>query len=316
MSFCVYCGTALTDPIRCGECGAYKAGSNWHQAAPSTAGSAATDTGWRPDPTGRHEGRYFVGGHPTDLIRDGNTEAVDPLGKQELDQAGAVNLSRTEVSTPPSHPGRRRLLWVLAAVALVVGLVGAGVGVTLYLNRDRETVDDKYLAALRQSGLSGEFNSDANAVAHGKQVCRQLEDGAKQQGMPVDQVAVEYYCPQFSEGFHVLETITVTGSMTLKDDSPNMYAPLITMSGSSCSGSSGYSDIDQGTQVTVKNGKGEILTTTFLEPGEGGRYQCTFRFSFDITEGEDRYVVSVTDRGDMSFSFADLKANGVSLFLG
>ena len=48
----------------------------------------------------------------------------------------------------------------------------------------------------------------------------------------------------------------------------------------------------------------------------GGRFLCTFKFSFDITEGEDRYVVSVSRRGDMSYSFADLKANGVSLVLG
>jgi Protein of unknown function (DUF732) len=191
-----------------------------------------------------------------------------------------------------------------------------GVGVTLFLNRNRESVDDTYLAALRRSGLSGEFNSDANAVAHGKQVCRQLEDGAPQQGMPVDQVAVDYYCPQFTEGFHVLETATVTGSFTLRDDSPNMYAPAITVSGSSCSGSGGYSDIDEGRQVTVKNGKGDILTTTVLESGEGGRFLCTFKFWFDITEGEDRYVVTVSRRGDMSYSFAELKDNGVSLVLG
>ena len=315
MSFCRYCGAALTDPNRCGECGAYKVESTWHQAATPTVGVAATETGWRPDPTGRHEGRYFVAGQPTDLIRDGNTEAVDPLGKQQLDQAGAVNISQSAVSAP-SHPGRRRLWWVLAAVVLVLGLVGAGVGVTLFLNRERESVDDKYLAALRQSSLSGEFNSDANAVAHGKQVCRQLEDGAPQQGMPVDQVAVDYYCPQFTEGFHVLETATVTGSFTLRDDSPNMYAPAITVSGSSCSGSGGYSDIDEGRQVTVKNGKGDILTTTVLESGEGGRFLCTFKFWFDITEGEDRYVVTVSRRGDMSYSFAELKDNGVSLVLG
>ena len=312
MSFCVYCGTALSDPTSCGQCGAYKVESTWHRAATSASDPATTETGWRPDPTGRHEGRYFVGGRPTDVIRDGTAEAVDPLGKQQLDQADNTSLP----PPAPSQPGGRRLWWVLAAVAMVVGLVGAGVGVTMYLNRDQETVDDKYLAALRQSGLSGEFNSDANAVAHGKQVCRQMEDGAKQQGMPVDQVAVRYYCPQFGDGFHVLETITVTGSFVLKDDAPSTYSPGITVSGSSCSGAGGYSDIDAGTQVTVKNGKGDILTTTFLESGEGGRFLCTFRFSFDITEGEDRYVVSVSDRGDMSYSFGNLKSNGVSLVLG
>jgi hypothetical protein len=193
----------------------------------------------------------------------------------------------------------RRLWWALAAV-VVLGLAGGGVGVALYLNRDRETVDDKYLAGLREAGLTGEFNSNANAIAHGKQVCRQLEDGGKQQGMPVDKVAVEYYCPQFKDGFHVLETITVSGSFTLKDESPNAYALAITVSGSSCSGSGGYGDIDEGTQVKVKNGKGEILTTTFLGTGSGGRFLCTFPFPFDITEGEDRYVVSVSRRGEMT----------------
>lgn len=315
MSFCVYCGTELTNPSRCGECGAYKVGSTWHQTATGMVDEATAETGWRPDPTGRHEGRYFVAGQPTDLIRDGHREAVDPLGKQQLDEAGAVRFSPSAPSAPARH-GHRRLWWVLAAVVVVLVLAGAAVGVTLFANRDRETVDDKYLAGLREAGLTGEFNSNANAVAHGKQVCRQLEDGGKQQGTPVDKVAVEYYCPQFKEGFHVLESITVTGSFTLKDESPNPYAPAITVSDSSCSGSGGYGDIDAGTQVTVKNGKGDTLTTTFLEAGSGGRFLCTFPFSFDITEGEDRYVVSVSRRGEMSYSFADLKANGVALVLG
>ena len=315
MSYCVCCGTALTDPNRCDSCGAYKVGSTWHEGVAPAVGVATAETGWRPDPTGRHEGRYFVAGKPTDLIRDGGSEAVDPLGKQQLDDAGGVGHSQ-KGALAPSRRGHRRLWWGIAAVVLVLALVGGGVALTLFLTRDRESVDDKYLAALRQSDLAGEFNSDANAIAHGKQVCRQLEDGGKQQGMPVDQVAVEYYCPQFSEGFHILEKVTVTGSFALRDESPNAYAPAITVSSSSCSGSGGYGDIDEGTQVTVKNGKGDTLTTTSLEAGEGGRYLCTFKFSFDITEGEDRYVVSVSRRGEMSYSFADLKANGVTLVLG
>jgi hypothetical protein len=155
------------------------------RGAKPTVGVAATETGWRPDPTGRHEGRYFVGGQPTDLIRDGNTEAVDPLGKQQLDQAGAVNISQSAAVSVPSRPGRRRLWWVLAAVVLVLGLVGAGVGVTLFLNRDRESVDDKYLAALRQSGLSESSTLTRTPSPNGKQVCRQLEHGARQQGCPL-----------------------------------------------------------------------------------------------------------------------------------
>ncbi|MGY4867315.1 DUF732 domain-containing protein [Mycolicibacterium elephantis] len=314
MNYCVFCGTALSDPARCGQCGAYKVGSSWQQVSPTVESSSTVpETGWRPDPTGRHEGRYFVGGHPTDLIRDGDVESVDPIGKQQLEDASAVR-----ASAPPTarRPRRRRLWWSVFGVVVVLMLAGVGVGVALYVNRDKETVDDRYLADLRQSGLAGEFNSDANAIAHGRQVCRQLEDGAKQQGMPVDEVAVAHYCPHFSEGYHILETITVTGSISLKDESPNYYYPAIVVSGATCSGAGGYSDIDAGAQVTVKNGKGDILTTTFLEPGKGGRYMCTFAFSFEITEGEDRYVVSLGRRGDMGYSFADLKSNGVTLTLG
>lgn len=316
MGFCVFCGSPLSDPARCGACGAYKVGSAWHEGSVTNYDSASTDTGgWRPDPTGRHEGRYYVGGRPTDLIRDGTTEDLDPVGKQQLDQAAAGGYAPSHDLASPGR-GRRRFWWISAAVIVVLALVGAGVGGALYLNRDRETVDEKYLAALQQADLSREFNSDANAIASGKQVCRQLEEGAAQQGMPADQVAVQYYCPQFSEGFEVLETSTVTGSFVLKDESSNIYSSAITVTGSTCSGSGGYSDIEEGTPVTVKNGKGEILATAFLEAGEGGRYQCTFPFSFEITEGEERYVVAVGRRGELSYTFDELKANGVMLVLG
>ncbi len=285
---------------------------DWQQGAMPPVPVSVSEMGWRPDPTGRHEGRYFIADQPTDLIRDGGIESRDALGKEQLDQAAAVLFP----SFDPVERRSRRLWWVIAAVIGVLALIGGAVGAVLYLTRDRQTVDDKYLLDLRSSGLSVEFNSDANAVAHGRQVCRQLEDGGAQQGLPVDQVAVGYYCPQFAEGFHVLETVTVKGSFTLQDTSPSAYSTPITVSGSSCSGSGGYDDIDQGTQVTVKNGKGDILTTTSLGSGEGGRYLCTFPFSFEITEGEDRYVVSVSRRGEMGYSFADLKSTGVSLVLG
>lgn len=293
MSNCGYCGATLSDAGRCEACGAYSV-------------ETSVGSGWRPDPTGRHEGRYFVAGQPTDLIRDGGAEALDPVGKTELEQVVTVGV--------PSGRGRR-LWWSIAAAGLLV-LIGGGVALTAFLTRDRQTVDDKYLADLRRLSLTAEFNSDANAVAHGKQVCRQLEDGGAQQGSRVDQVAVGYYCPQFSGGFHVLEKVTVKGSFTLYDKSPSAYSTSITVSGSSCSGSGGYNDIDQGTQVTVKNGKGDILATTSLGAGSGGQYLCSFPFSFQIAEGEARYVVTVSRRGDMGYSFTDLKTNGVALQLG
>lgn len=312
MTFCVYCGAALLNPDYCQACGAHRGvDGTWQQGSGPAHAAVATDIGWRPDPTGRHEGRYFAGGEPTDLVRDGTTESIDPVGEEQL--TGPVTIS--EATATSGGGTRRKWPWVVGSLIAVL-VIGAGIGLTLYLTRDKQTVDDKYLAAVRQAGLSGEFNSNANAVAHGRQVCRKLEDGAPQQGMPVDQVAVDYYCPQFAEGFHVLETATITGSFTLKDDSPSYAYPSIKVSGSSCTGAGGYSDIGVGTQVTVKNGKGDVLTTSELQSGEGGSMRCSFPFAFDVTDGEERYIVSVGRRGELSFSFGDLKSHGVELFLG
>lgn len=55
--------------------------------------NAFADTGWLPDPSGRHEGRDLVAGQPTDLIRDGGIEILDSVGKQQLDQAVVVGVS-------------------------------------------------------------------------------------------------------------------------------------------------------------------------------------------------------------------------------
>lgn len=269
------------------------------------------ETGWRPDPTGRHEGRYFVNGQPTDLTRDGGIETLDPMGVVNLEAAVAE-----QDSVQSGESRSRRWIWVVLAVVVTVVLAAAGVGAYLYLHRERVSPEDKYLAALEQSGHAGEFNSDANAVAHGRQVCRELKDGGPQQGMPADEVAVQNFCPEFAEGFHVLETATITGTFTLNVDSPNAYYPSIEVDGSTCAGAGGYSDVSAGTAVTVKNAKGEILTTTYLEPGQGSSYRCVFGITFVITDGQDRYVVSVGRRGELSYSFAELKAGGVALQLG
>ena len=312
MGFCVFCGAALSDYSRCDSCGAVKVGDTWQEAGAPVA-TTSGETGWRPDPTGRHEGRYYVGGQPTDLTRDGGVETLDPTGKAQLE--GAVAESYSAVT----HPGSRSRGTIWAAVAasvLVIAVVAGGVGAYLYLNREQVDPEGEYLVALRQAGHAGEFNSDANAVAHGRQVCRTLAEGGRQQGMPADEVAVQHFCPEFAEGFHVLETATITGTFTLNDDSPSTYSPSIDVDGSSCEGAGGYSDVNAGTPVTVKNGKGEILTTTYLEQGRGGRYMCTFGITFEVTEGQDRYVVNVGRRGELSFSFAELKSSGVALVLG
>jgi hypothetical protein len=201
------------------------------------------------------------------------------------------------------------------AVAVIV-LLGLVVWVLLLSDPAPEPPDAHYLAALRDAGLADQFNSDANAVAHGRQVCRALDDGGPQQGLPADKLAVDAFCPRFSEGFHVLETATVSGAFVLTDSGSNEYTRSIGTDGASCVGTDGYSDVGPQTQVIVKNGKGEILSTTTLGPGKGDRSTCTFPFTFSVTEGQERYVVSVGHRGDFSYSFSQLLHQGVRIRLG
>ena len=66
----------------------------------------------------------------------------------------------------------------------------------------------------------------------------------------------------------------------------------------------------------VKNGKGEILASTALGTGHGNEVTCTFSFSFPVTEGQDRYVVSVGRRGEFSYTFEQLQTHGVQIHLG
>lgn len=85
-----------------------------------------------------------------------------------------------------------------------------------------------------------------------------------------------------------------------------------------CEGRGGYSDIGSSTQVVVENQTGVILARTTL--GIFAQFQsnvgrsCTWSFSLDIPKGEEFYVLSVGSRGDMVYSFEDLKF--VSLTLG
>jgi hypothetical protein len=175
---------------------------------------------------------------------------------------------------------------------------------------------EEYLSALRDGGYGGEFPSDAAAVAHANSICNSLREGGKQQGMPVDLIGVKTYCSEFESGYKVLETIKVQGSFELIDTDPGYYFPSIVSSGGACEGSSGYSDIHSGTSVILKNSTGTLLAQTTLSAGTGDRMFCTFTFSLTVTEGEDDYVASVSHRGDVHYSFQQLKSSGLHLTLG
>ena len=288
---CPYCGSDCDDSGTCDRCG--------------SAQASAALTGWRPDPTARYEGRYYVAGRPTNRARNGKAESTDPVGGQMLPDYVEMPIARSSI----------RSTWLATGAATAIIVMVAAVVWALWLSgrRSAPAPEPGYLLALKDAGLATQFNSDANALAHGRQVCRQLEDGGPQQGLLADKIAVDAFCPQFVEGFHLLETVTVSGTFVLID-SAGMGA--ITSDGASCVGAEGYSDIGHDTPVAVKNGKGEILATTTLGQGTGSTANCTFSFGFPVTEGQDRYVVSVGRRGEFSCTFEQLQARGVQIRLG
>jgi hypothetical protein len=222
------------------------------------------------------------------------------------------------VDLPPRSRMSIRSSWfgtgVGAAIIVMLALVLWALRVPDH--RQSESPDALYLSTLQDAGLAGQFNSDVNAIAHGKQVCRQLDDGGPRQRPAADKIAVDAFCPQFSKGFHILETATVTGTFVLTGGGSNAEISSIESDGASCHGVNGYSDIDRNTQVIVRTGTGEILDTTPLGDGHGDDLTCTFSFSFPVTEGQDRYVVSVSHRGDFIYTFNQLARQGVHIRLG
>jgi hypothetical protein len=292
---CPYCGDDVADRDVCEKCGGLR--------------EDVKLTGWRPDPTARHEGRYYVAGRPTNRVRDGRSEAGDLAGARMLPNYVEVPArSRTSI----------RSSWLGTGVAAGIIVLLALVFWALRVPHQRQSQPPEaiYLSALHDAGLAGQFNSDANAIAHGNQVCRQLDGGGPQQGLAADKIAVDVFCPRFSEGFHVLETATVTGTFVLTGEGPNAEISSIASDGTTCHGVEGYADIDRSTAVMVRNGTGAILSTTTLGDGHGDDRTCTFTFSFPITEGQDRYVVSVSHRGEFIYTFDQLANQGVHIRLG
>ena len=201
--FCPYCGFDVGESDACSRCGTLQ-------------GSDAL-TGWRPDPTARHEGRYYTAGRPTDRVRDGKRESTDSAGGQLLPRYTTL---------PASAGARSAWLGTGGAVAVIVAVAAVVWGVLLP-GPHRNSPEESYLSSLRDGGFTGQFNSEANALAHGRQVCKQLEEGGPQQGLPADKLAVDAFCPQFNGGFRILETANATGTFVLTDSSANEYTKAV-----------------------------------------------------------------------------------------
>jgi hypothetical protein len=85
-----------------------------------------------------------------------------------------------------------------------------------------------------------------------------------------------------------------------------------------CYGQNGYNDIGPGSQITVRDSRGEIIALTNLEMGgESSDFACGYVFVVDVPESRF-YTFSLGRRGDISYSFEDLEDAGwrVDLYIG
>lgn len=171
--------------------------------------------------------------------------------------------------------------------------------------------NSRYLDELREADLGGEFASDAVAIAAGRAICSDLDQGGKSQGPNSAAIAVRNFCPDYTGGFRELGEFRVTGTFVLYDEDYLCIGGGLTLE-------FGYRDINSETDVFWDNEKGDRLATTTLgTKTKSGFRSCTWTFSLDLPEGEERYVLSVGRRGTKEFTEAELKVPGaVALSLG
>jgi len=91
--------------------------------------------------------------------------------------------------------------------------------------------------------------------------------------------------------------------------------PSIQNNTSGCEGIGGYSDIRSGTGVTLKDGGGKVLATSFLDSVSGTSNSCVFKVSLASVPEVPFYTVEISHRGQLSYSLADMKTQDWSLDL-
>lgn len=80
-----------------------------------------------------------------------------------------------------------------------------------------------------------------------------------------------------------------------------------------CTPTGGYSDLHSGTQVLVKDGASKVIAQGRLEEGHQGDGKnanviCVFSFTVPEVPDADFYLVSVSHRGDVSHTRAEMDA--------
>ena len=100
-------------------------------------------------------------------------------------------------------------------------------------------------------------------------------------------------------------------------DTGNNAAPVI---GDTCVTTGGFTDISEGTAVTIGGPDGKTIAVVPLEAGQvtgqaGSPANCTFDFAANVPPGLSEYSVTISHRGTQVFSPAQVLAGDVQLTL-
>lgn len=118
------------------------------------------------------------------------------------------------------------------------------------------------------------------------------------------------------------EKVVVDGTISL-----NITSGVgVALSGSTCDGSGGYSDIAQGSEVELRDATGKLIAVTHLGNGAwGGNImagRCTFYFRFDGVElngdDDDLFTIQIgnENRGGVTYPRDKLLQGPLTLSIG
>ena len=96
---------------------------------------------------------------------------------------------------------------------------------------------------------------------------------------------------------------TVKGYLSLQDSAVYM--------GKACQGAGGYTDLEEGTPVVVRDGDGQVIGTGRFGAGKGAgaRSACVFAFTVKHVPDADTYSFQMSHRGGVVYTHEELEEN-------
>ena len=109
-------------------------------------------------------------------------------------------------------------------------------------------------------------------------------------------------------------TRTIRGALDLAQDTSGFGENFSgSGEGSPCNGSGGYSDIGQGTAVTVHDATGKVVAEGSLDAGKILSGDCVFTFSVAHVPDSKFYGIEVSHRGTVTFARSEAGFAGLTL---